>query len=227
MSDLIKLKSVQKRYLLGTTEVNALRGVDLTIKGGEFTTIMGPSGSGKSTLMHIMGCLDTPTEGLYYLDGEKVNNFDDDELAEIRKKKIGFVFQNFYLLPRATILYNVALPMIYAGVSLLERKRRSTELLKKVGLSHRIQHLPTELSGGERQRVAIARALANDPEILFADEPTGNLDTTMGSEIMEIFAQLHKEGRTIVMVSHERYIAQYGKRIIHLKDGKVEDDEEL
>ncbi len=225
--DLIKLKGIKKVYHLGQVDVHALRGVDLVVKKGDFIAIMGPSGSGKSTLMHIMGCLDTPTDGTYILDGVEVHNLDEDNLAEIRKKKIGFVFQNFYLLPRVSTEYNVALPMIYNRVPYGERKEKALKLLEKVGLSHRIHHLPSELSGGERQRVAIARALANDPDIIFADEPTGNLDTKMGAEIMEIFKGLHKEKKTIVMVTHERYIAEYAERIIHIKDGKIENEEEL
>lgn len=225
--DLIDLKGVKKIYKLGLAEVNALRGVDLKVKRGEFIAIMGPSGSGKSTLMHIMGCLDTPSEGTYILDGVSIHDLDEDSLAEIRKKKIGFVFQNFYLLPRVSTEYNVALPMIYNRIPGKERKKRALKLLKKVGLEHRIHHLPSELSGGERQRVAIARALANDPEIIFADEPTGNLDTKMGGEIMEIFKNLHKEGKTIVMVTHERYIAEYAEKIIHIRDGLIEDEEKV
>ena len=226
-TDLIMLKGIKKIYPLGKVEVHALRGIDLRLKRGEFVAIMGPSGSGKSTLMHIMGCLDTPTEGTYILDGVEVHKLDEDSLAEIRKKKIGFVFQNFYLLPRVSTEYNVALPMIYNRLPYRERREKALKLLEKVGLSQRIHHLPSELSGGERQRVAIARALANNPDIIFADEPTGNLDTEMGSEIMEIFKGLHKEGKTIVMVTHERYIAQYAERIIHIKDGRIEGEEKV
>ena len=226
-TDLIMLKGIKKIYPLGKVEVHALRGIDLRLKRGEFVAIMGPSGSGKSTLMHIMGCLDTPTEGTYILDGVEVHKLDEDSLAEIRKKKIGFVFQNFYLLPRVSTEYNVALPMIYNRLPYRERREKALKLLEKVGLSQRIHHLPSELSGGERQRVAIARALANNPDIIFADEPTGNLDTEMGAEIMEIFKELHKEGKTIVMVTHERYIAQYAERIIHIKDGRIEGEEKV
>ena len=226
-TDLIMLKGIKKIYPLGKVEVHALRGIDLRLKRGEFVAIMGPSGSGKSTLMHIMGCLDTPTEGTYILDGVEVHKLDEDSLAEIRKKKIGFVFQNFYLLPRVSTEYNVALPMIYNRLPYRERREKALKLLEKVGLSQRIHHLPSELSGGERQRVAIARALANNPDIIFADEPTGNLDTEMGSEIMEIFKGLHKEGKTIVMVTHEKYIAQYAERIIHIKDGRIEGEEKV
>ena len=222
MSDIvIELENITKVYKLGKVEVPALRGINLKIKKGDFVSITGPSGSGKSTLMHIIGCLDKPTSGKYILDGLVVHNLGDDELADIRKKKIGFVFQTFNLLPRTTALYNVELPMVYNGVPSNYRKQRAEELLKKVGLGHRLNHLPSELSGGERQRVAIARALANDPDIILADEPTGNLDSKMGSEIMNIFMKLYEEGRTIVVVTHEISIAKVGRRIIKMQDGKI------
>ncbi|MCX7995846.1 MAG: ABC transporter ATP-binding protein [candidate division WOR-3 bacterium] len=214
-------KDIYKIYTMGKVEVEALRGVSLEIEANEYISIMGPSGSGKSTLMHILGCLDTPTRGEYYFEGKKVSDYTDAELARIRNRYIGFVFQNFNLLPRLSALENVALPLIYAGVKKKERLELAEMMLKKVGLAERMRHRPNELSGGECQRVAIARALVNNPKIIFADEPTGNLDTKTGSEIMEIFDRLHSEGRTIVLVTHDSNIAQHAKRVIRLIDGKI------
>lgn len=225
--NIISLRNIKKFYEMGGIEYPAVRGVNLDIKKGEFLCIMGPSGSGKSTLLHIIGCLDTSTDGEYILDGEKVSEIDDNKLAEIRKKKIGFVFQNFYLLPRATVEYNVTLPMIYNRVSLKDRVKLARELLISVGLGDRIHYMPNKLSGGERQRVAIARALANSPEIILADEPTGNLDSKSGEEIMNIFLNLHKDGKTIILVTHERDIASYSERIVHIKDGLIDYEEKL
>ena len=212
-------------YQLGSETVKALRGVDLQIKRNEFTAIMGPSGSGKSTLMNLIGCLDTPTSGEYWLNGQKVSELDDDHLARIRNKEIGFVFQTFNLLPRASALHNTELPLIYAGVSARERKERAAGALEKVGLGDRMHHRPNELSGGQRQRVAIARALVNDPSIVLADEPTGNLDSATSSEIMEVFDNLHDAGQTIVLITHEHDIAAHAHRAIHLMDGMIELDE--
>ncbi len=212
-------------YQLGAETVKALRGVNIQIKRNEFTAIMGPSGSGKSTLMNLIGCLDTPTSGEYWLNGQKVSELGDDELARIRNKEIGFVFQTFNLLPRASSLHNTELPLIYAGVPARERKERAAGALDKVGLGDRMHHRPNELSGGQRQRVAIARALVNDPSIVLADEPTGNLDSATSSEIMAVFDQLHNAGQTIVLITHEHDIAVHAHRQIHLKDGMVELDE--
>lgn len=217
----IALAEVTKTYQMGDTTVNALAGVNLSIYEGEFTAIMGPSGSGKSTLMNILGCLDRPTTGSYKLDGQEVATLGDDELAVTRNKKIGFVFQNFNLLPRISAAENVALPLVYAGVDPKERKRRAEEALAAVGLEHRLDHLPNELSGGQRQRVAIARALVNDPTIIMADEPTGNLDSKSGVEVMGIFERLNAMGRTIILVTHEPDIAEYAKRVIHVRDGLI------
>lgn len=217
----IILSDVTKSYLMGDTAVHALAGVNLTIAAGEFTAIMGPSGSGKSTLMNILGCLDRPTTGSYQLDGQEVASLSDDDLAVTRNKKIGFVFQNFNLLPRITAQENVALPLIYAGTDEKERQRRAGEALRSVGLEHRMGHLPNELSGGQRQRVAIARALVNDPTIIMADEPTGNLDSKSGVEVMGIFERLNAMGRTVILVTHEPDIAEYAKRVIHVRDGLV------
>jgi putative ABC transport system ATP-binding protein len=222
MSELIKMKDVTKVYPLGETEVHALRGVNVSIKKGEFISIIGPSGSGKSTLMHIIGCLDVATSGTYFLRGKDVNKMDGNQLADIRKEFIGFVFQDFYLLPDVPAWYNVSLPMIYNRVVPKERKEKAVRILKNVGLGGRVNHLPNQLSGGERQRVAIARALANEPEIIIADEPTGNLDSVRGEEILKILSDLHKKGKTIIIVSHEEYVAERGKRKIYLKDGRVE-----
>ena len=217
----VKLANISKVYKMGDNEVIALNGVDLDIAEGEFVAIMGPSGSGKSTLMNILGCLDTPTTGSYLLDNEEVANLSEDVLAKIRNKKIGFVFQNFNLLSRISALENVALPLVYAGVSKTERINRAQELLKMVGLADRQHHMPNELSGGQRQRVAIARALVNNPKTIMADEPTGNLDTKSSVEIMAMFKELYKQGKTIILVTHEPDIAENAKRIITVRDGKI------
>ncbi len=222
---LIDVKDLVKIYKIGTVEVPALRGVDLNIDSNEYVAIMGPSGSGKSTLMNILGCLDTPTKGSYNFGGEDVSRMDDDQLASIRNKKIGFVFQTFNLLPRATALHNVELPLVYSGLSSAKRKELAKEALDKVGLADRMNHKPNELSGGQRQRVAIARALVNNPSLILADEPTGNLDTRTGEEIMEIFEKIHEQGNTIILVTHEEYIAKHANRIIRLRDGLIESDE--
>ncbi|GIW51962.1 MAG: macrolide ABC transporter ATP-binding protein [Gemmatimonadales bacterium] len=211
-------------YQVGSEVVHALRGVDLQIRRNEFVAVMGPSGSGKSTLMNLLGCLDTPTSGEYWLNGQKVSELDDDELARIRNKEIGFVFQTFNLLPRATALHNVELPLIYAGVPAKKRREMAAAALERVGLADRMHHKPNELSGGQRQRVAIARALVNNPSILLADEPTGNLDSQTSAEIMEVFEELHRQGQTIVLITHEGDIAAHAKRQIHLLDGRIERD---
>ena len=216
------LNNVTKVYPMGDTQVQALRGVDLQIKAGEFIAVLGPSGSGKSTIMHILGCLDTPTSGTYHLDGVAIEGLNPNELAEIRNHKIGFVFQSFHLLPRATAGENVELPMVFAGVNANERKACAEGVLEQVGLRERIQHLPNELSGGERQRVAIARALVNKPSIILADEPTGNLDSRSGTEILALFENFHAEGRTVILVTHDEVIAKRAHRIIHIFDGKIE-----
>ncbi|HYU09710.1 MAG TPA: ABC transporter ATP-binding protein [Gemmatimonadales bacterium] len=214
-----------REYQMGAEVVHALRGVDIQIKKNEFVACMGPSGSGKSTLMNLIGCLDTPTSGEYWLNGQKVSDLSDDELARIRNKEIGFVFQTFNLLPRADALHNVELPLIYAGMSSKERRERAAGALKQVQLADRMDHRPNELSGGQRQRVAIARALVNRPSILLADEPTGNLDSATGNEIMGLFHELHDSGQTIVLVTHEHDIAAHARRQIHLLDGKIARDE--
>jgi putative ABC transport system ATP-binding protein len=221
---LIETRDLWKTYQMGTEEVHALRGVSITIERGEYVAIMGPSGSGKSTLMNLIGCLDTPTKGTYLLNGKQASKMNDDELARIRNEEIGFVFQTFNLLPRATALHNVELPLIYAGVPAKTRRERASQALDKVELSDRKHHRPNELSGGQRQRVAIARALVNDPSILLADEPTGNLDSKTGIEIMSVFQRLHDAGNTIILVTHEPEVAAYAQRAIHIRDGQVEKD---
>ena len=220
----IVTRNLQREYDMGGEIVRALRGVDITIRKNEFVAVMGPSGSGKSTLMNLIGCLDSPTAGEYWLNGHRVSELEDDELARIRNKEIGFVFQTFNLLPRATSLHNVELPLVYAGVGAKERRELASQALTNVGLGDRMNHKPNELSGGQRQRVAIARALVNRPSILLADEPTGNLDSTTSEEIMTLFESLHTTGQTIVLVTHEQDIAEHALRQVHLKDGKVERD---
>ena len=222
---MIEIDSVKKIYDLGAEKVHALDGVDLNIDQGEYIAIMGPSGSGKSTLMNIIGCLDTPTSGVYRFEEELVSDMDDDQLAEIRNKKIGFVFQTFNLLPRVSSLHNVELPLIYGGIGTRERRRRAEEVLEKVGLKDRMNHKPNELSGGQKQRVAVARALSNKPSIILADEPTGNLDSKTGEEIMRLFNELHESGNTLIIVTHEEYIAENARRIIRLHDGVISSDE--
>jgi putative ABC transport system ATP-binding protein len=221
---LIETQDLWKTYVMGSEEIHALRGVSIQIERGEYVAIMGPSGSGKSTLMNLIGCLDTPSKGSYLLNGKQVSEMNDDELARIRNEEIGFVFQTFNLLPRATALHNVELPLIYAGMPSKDRQQRALEALSKVELSDRKTHRPNELSGGQRQRVAIARALVNTPSILLADEPTGNLDSKTGEEIMALFARLHDSGNTIVLVTHEADIAARAHRTIHIRDGNVERD---
>jgi len=222
---LIQLNNIEKTYEIGALKVPALKGVNIHIANNEYVAIMGPSGSGKSTLMNIIGCLDTPTGGEYILNENRVSQMTDDELAEIRNREIGFVFQTFNLLPRANALHNVELPLIYNGTNSSKRKELAQQALEKVGLADRMNHKPNELSGGQRQRVAIARALVNDPSIILADEPTGNLDSRTGEEIMEVFEILHDAGNTIIIVTHEEYIAEHSDRIIRLRDGLVERDE--
>lgn len=216
---MIQLDEITKSYTLGKESVNVLRGISLEINSGEFVAIMGPSGSGKSTLMNIIGCLDRPTTGSYFLNEEDVSKHKDQELAKVRNQSIGFVFQQFQLLPRLTALKNVELPMVYAGASKKEREERARDALTKVGLQDRVEHLPNELSGGQKQRVAIARALVNDPSLILADEPTGALDTTTSVAIMDLFVQLNKEGTTIVVVTHEPEVAEYANRVIYVRDG--------
>ena len=220
----IVTRHLQRDYDMGGEVVHALRGVDVVIRKNEFVAIMGPSGSGKSTLMNLIGCLDSPTGGEYWLNGHRVSELDDDELARIRNKEIGFVFQTFNLLPRATALHNVELPLVYAGAGARERRELAADALRRVGLEDRMQHRPNELSGGQRQRVAIARALVNHPSILLADEPTGNLDSATSEEIMSLFEALYREGQTILLVTHESDIAAHARRQVHLKDGRVERD---
>ncbi|MBE6445348.1 MAG: ABC transporter ATP-binding protein [Alphaproteobacteria bacterium] len=225
---LIELKNITKSYPLGEVQLQILKGISLQIEQGEFVAIMGPSGSGKSTLMNILGCLDRPSSGSYFLDGKQVEGLGLDELAEIRNKKIGFVFQGFNLLSRTTALENVELPMVYSNIIESERKKRATEALAKVGLADRMDHLPNQLSGGQQQRVAIARAVVNEAPIIFADEPTGNLDTKMSVEIMDLFTKLNRNlGRTIILVTHEEDIAKYANRIIKIVDGEIQSDEEV
>ncbi len=221
---LIKITNIKRDFVLGNEIVYVLKGIDLEINKGEYVALMGPSGSGKSTLMNLLGCLDTPTSGTYILNGKNVSHMKDDELAEIRNKEIGFVFQTFNLLPRTTALDNVALPMIYAGHSKSERNTRATEVLNQVNLGDRMDHQPNQLSGGQRQRVAIARALVNKPSIILADEPTGNLDSKTSLEIMKLFGDIHAQGNTVILVTHEEEIAAYAHRIIRLRDGLIESD---
>ena len=227
MRSIIRLDDVWKIYKMGDVDVPALRGLDIDIKEGEFITILGKSGSGKSTSLNMVGCLDIPTKGKVYLDGQDISKLDENELARIRGKKIGFVFQTFNLIPSLNAIENVMLPMLFQGVPEDTRRRKASELLNLVGLGGRMLHKQAELSGGERQRVAIARALINDPEIILADEPTGNLDSKTGMEIMNIFKNLHKQKKTIVMITHDKYLASYAKRIVHLKDGRAIQDGRL
>ena len=222
--NVIEVKNLEKTYYVGDMEVNALRGVSFNVLKSQFSAIMGPSGSGKSTLMHIIGCLDSPTKGEYHLNGENVANMQDDQLAKIRNKEIGFVFQKFHLLPRNTALENVMLPLKYASVGKTERSKKAMEALTQVGLADRVDHRPTELSGGQQQRVAIARALVNSPAILFADEPTGNLDSKTGEEVMNLLHELNDKGQTIVLITHEKEIADQTERTIFIRDGKIESD---
>ena len=222
---MLEIKKIKKIYQMGKVKVEALRGVSFYIHKGEFVAIMGPSGSGKSTLMHIIGCLDQPTEGNFIIGGKDVSKLNDDKLAEIRNKSIGFVFQQFNLLSRTSILHNVEIPLIYAGQKSKQRRKLAMQVLESVGLGDRVKHKPSEISGGEKQRAAIARALVNDPLIILADEPTGNLDTKTGEEIMKIFYKLHQQGNTVIMVTHEAEVARHARRIIHLRDGLIEKDE--
>ncbi|MFC4405220.1 ABC transporter ATP-binding protein [Haloarchaeobius iranensis] len=222
----VSLETVTKTYMVGEP-VHALDGVDLEIPRGSYVAVMGPSGSGKSTLMNVIGCLDTPTKGTVYLDGEEVTTMSDRERTRIRGEEVGFVFQTFNLMPRLTAVENVALPLVFRGIPVGERRERATELLERVGLGDRLDHVPNELSGGQRQRVAIARALVNDPALILADEPTGNLDTETGENIMSLFEELHAEGNTVVMVTHERPVAEHAERVVHLLDGRIERIEEL
>ena len=221
---LIETRDLWKTYVMGSEEIHALRGISIDLDRGEYVAIMGPSGSGKSTLMNLIGCLDTPSKGTYLLNGKHVGDMNDNELARIRNEEIGFVFQTFNLLPRATALHNVELPLVYAGVSATDREARARGALERVELGDRMTHRPNELSGGQRQRVAIARALVNNPSILLADEPTGNLDSKTGAEIMSLFAKLHMAGNTIVLVTHEADVAAFAHRTIHIRDGQVEKD---
>lgn len=221
---IIDIKGITRDFQLGSETVNVLKGIDLLINKGEYVALMGPSGSGKSTLMNILGCLDTPTSGSYILNGKQVSEMHDDELAEIRNKEIGFVFQTFNLMPRTTALDNVALPMVYAGFSKDERNKRATEVLTQVGLADRMDHKPNQLSGGQRQRVAVGRALVNKPSIILADEPTGNLDSKTSVEIMKLFGEIHSNGNTVILVTHEEDIAAHAHRIIRLRDGIIEND---
>lgn len=224
MSNLIEIKKITKIYEMGDEKLFALNEVDLTIEKNEYVAIMGPSGSGKSTLMNIIGCLDTPTSGEYFLNGKDVHEMDDNELAEIRNREIGFVFQTFNLLPRSNALHNVELPLVYSGMSRAERLRKAEEALTNVGLADRMTHKPNELSGGQRQRVSVARALINNPSIILADEPTGNLDTKTGEEIMELFRELSNKGNTIIIVTHEEDIAKHANRIVKIRDGMIASD---
>jgi putative ABC transport system ATP-binding protein len=224
MSLVIKIRNITRDFPLGNEVVKVLKGIDLDIEQGEYVALMGPSGSGKSTLMNLLGCLDTPTSGSYFLNGNDVSNMSDDELAEIRNKEIGFVFQTFNLLPRTTALENVALPMVYAGISKSNRKIRAEKVLSDVGLADRMDHKPNQLSGGQRQRVAVGRALINNPSIILADEPTGNLDSVTSLEILMLFDEIHKQGNTVIVVTHEEEVAEHAHRVIRLLDGMVESD---
>jgi putative ABC transport system ATP-binding protein len=224
MSEIIRIRDLTREYRMGEETILALRGVSLDIRRNEYVAIMGPSGSGKSTMMNLLGCLDTPTGGEYWLNGVEVSNLSDDDLARVRNREIGFVFQTFNLLPRSTALHNVELPLVYAGVSGRDRRIRATAALERVGLGDRMDHRPNELSGGQRQRVAIARALVNEPSILLADEPTGNLDSVTSEEIMRVFGDLHASGQTVIMVTHEPDIAAHAERVVVLRDGRVESD---
>lgn len=227
MSLVIKIRNIIRDFPLGQEVVKVLKGIDLDIERGEYVALMGPSGSGKSTLMNLLGCLDTPTGGSYELNGSDVSNMTDDELAEIRNKEIGFVFQTFNLLPRTTALENVALPMVYAGASKSQRKTRAEEVLTDVGLADRMDHKPNQLSGGQRQRVAVGRALVNKPSIILADEPTGNLDSITSLEIMGLFDEIHRQGNTVIVVTHEEEVAEHAHRVIRLRDGMVESDKRI
>ena len=222
---ILSLRDVVKTYVMGADKVHALRGVSLDIKKNEYVAVMGPSGSGKSTLMNVIGCLDVPTSGTYYLEDRMVAEMSENQLAEIRNQKIGFVFQTFNLLPRANIFHNVELPLVYAGVPKRKRRAKAAQAIEQVGLADRMKHKPNELSGGQRQRVAIARALVCDPSIILADEPTGNLDSKTGDEIIAVLDELHRAGQTIILVTHEDYVARHARRAIHLKDGSIESDE--
>ncbi|HEU4829835.1 MAG TPA: ABC transporter ATP-binding protein [Gemmatimonadales bacterium] len=222
--EVIRVRDLERRYDMGGETIHALRGVSLDIRRNEYVAIMGPSGSGKSTMMNVLGCLDTPDGGEYWLNGQEVSRLTDDALARVRNREIGFVFQTFNLLPRATALHNVELPLVYAGLKARERRHAAIEALERVGLGNRMHHRPNELSGGQRQRVAIARALVNRPSILLADEPTGNLDSTTSEEIMAVFAELHRLGQTVIMVTHEPDIAAFAERVVVLRDGRVESD---
>ncbi len=224
MESLITIKDIGRKYVIGAETIHALKSVSLNINKGEFVALMGPSGSGKSTLMNILGCLDTPTKGEYILNGINVSQMTDSELAEVRNKEIGFVFQTFNLLPRSSAQDNVALPLVYAGISRKDRDKRSVTALENVGLGNRVHHKPNELSGGQRQRVAVARALINNPSIILADEPTGNLDTKTSVEIMALIEEIHSKGNTIILVTHEEDIAQHAHRIVRMRDGLIEDD---
>jgi putative ABC transport system ATP-binding protein len=225
MSEVIRIRELSREYRMGEERILALQAVTLDVRRNEYVAIMGPSGSGKSTMMNLLGCLDTPTGGEYWLNGQEVSRLTDDELARVRNREIGFVFQTFNLLPRATALHNVELPLVYAGARARERRERAVAALERVGLANRLEHRPNELSGGQRQRVAIARALVNDPSILLADEPTGNLDSATSEEIMRVFGDLHADGQTVIMVTHEPDIAAHAERVVVLRDGRVESDQ--